>query len=90
MKWTAFHVQSFGSPLCGTRLPDQVQRWTEIDARPEHWRNNSICGRCREALARAQKRAGSGEAADARNELTGQAGPVGAEVTAPAGNEQSV
>ena len=48
--WSQWHILALGLPLCGTPVPDVVQRRTERPARIRDW--SHICSRCRELAIR--------------------------------------
>lgn len=86
--WTRWHVLRFGAPLCGTRVPDPVQRLTAKPQQLGDWRH--ICERCRAIVIRPKKDpASSGQAASGANGSAGAAGPAGLESRMLAENGQS-
>lgn len=49
--WTQWHILAMGLPLCGTPVPEVVQRRTERTAEIRDWPH--ICSRCRELVLRS-------------------------------------
>lgn len=84
-RWSSYHIRRFDGALCGTPVPQGVQRFTERPARTADWL--SICEKCREA-ALQRISADLGESPDQMPpEATAAAGPAD---TVPIGRRWSL
>lgn len=49
--WSQYHISHIGRPLCGTLVPDRVQRSVDRPAQIRDWPH--LCAKCRTLAQRA-------------------------------------